>query len=71
MYAFFRRWRESALVKEFRDRQRDRLRTPPGLGTEPTAVVRGEVLERDGVSHGVERPEVVFWDSQFARSSAG
>jgi len=38
-YAFFRRWRDHALVKEFHDRLRARIRESAGRDTEPTACV--------------------------------
>jgi transposase len=39
VYAFFRRWRENALVKEFHDRLRGRVRERLGRDVEPTAAV--------------------------------
>jgi transposase len=39
VYAFFRRWRDNALIREFHDRLRDRVRTAEGRNTEPTAAV--------------------------------
>ncbi|WP_420706472.1 transposase [Streptomyces sp. MspMP-M5] len=38
-YAFFRRWRERGLVKEFHDRLRGRVREAEGRDREPTAAV--------------------------------
>ncbi|MFE7242616.1 transposase [Streptomyces sp. NPDC057582] len=37
VYAFFRRWRDHALVKEFHDWLRARIRERQGRDTEPTA----------------------------------
>ncbi|GAA3814999.1 IS5 family transposase [Streptomyces chiangmaiensis] len=39
VYAFFRRWREHGLVKEFHDRLRGRVREAEGRKAEPTAAV--------------------------------
>jgi transposase len=39
VYAFFRRWREHGLVKEFHDRLRGRAREVEGRDQEPTAAV--------------------------------
>ncbi|WP_246204745.1 IS5 family transposase [Streptomyces tailanensis] len=39
VYAFFRRWREHGLVKEFHDRLRGRAREAEGREAEPTAAV--------------------------------
>ncbi|MFE2520975.1 IS5 family transposase [Streptomyces mirabilis] len=39
VYAFFRRWREHGLVKEFHDRLRGRAREAEGRDQEPTAAV--------------------------------
>jgi transposase len=37
LYAFFRRWRDNGLVKEFHDRLRGRVRVAEGRQVEPTA----------------------------------
>ena len=39
VYAFFRRWRNKGLVKEFHDRLRGEVRTAEGREVEPTAAV--------------------------------
>ncbi|MFB6749761.1 transposase [Streptomyces sp. NPDC056353] len=39
VYAFFRRWRDHVLVREFHDRLRDRVRQKAGRDVEPTAGV--------------------------------
>ena len=39
VYAFFRRWREKGLVKEFHDRLRDKAREDQGRDPEPTAAI--------------------------------
>ncbi|GHF21724.1 hypothetical protein GCM10018789_59650 [Streptomyces werraensis] len=39
IYAFFRRWRDNALVKEFHDRLRGKLREELGRDAQPTAAV--------------------------------
>jgi transposase len=39
VYAFFRRWRERGLAREFHDRLRGRARQAKGRGAEPTAGV--------------------------------
>ena len=39
VYAFFRRWRDHGLVKEFHDRLRSRVREKLGRDAEPTAGV--------------------------------
>lgn len=39
VYAFFRRWRDHALVREFHDRLRGRVRQKAGRDVEPTAGV--------------------------------
>ncbi|MGI5135603.1 MULTISPECIES: IS5 family transposase [unclassified Streptomyces] len=39
VYAFFRRWREKGLAKEFHDRLRGRARVAAGREAEPTAAV--------------------------------
>ncbi|MFJ2478504.1 transposase [Streptomyces sp. NPDC087659] len=51
VYAFFRRWREHGLVKEFHDRLRGRARETEGRDPEPTAAVMGigEVSESESL----------------------
>jgi transposase len=50
VYAFFRRWRDSALVKEFHDRLRSRIRERDGRDTEPTAgVIDSQSVKADAV----------------------
>ena len=39
VYAFFRRWRESGLVRELYDRLRGKVRTAEGRQVEPTAAI--------------------------------
>jgi transposase len=39
VYAFFRRWRDSALIGEFHDRLRERTRKAEDRNTEPTAAI--------------------------------
>ncbi|MER5360704.1 transposase [Streptomyces sp. NPDC002785] len=39
VYAFFRRWRETGLIRELHDRLRERVRQAEGRETEPTAAV--------------------------------
>jgi transposase len=50
IYAFFRRWRDNALVKEFHDRLRARVREELGRDTEPTAaVIDSQSVKADAV----------------------
>ena len=50
VYAFFRRWRENALVKEFHDRLRSRVREKLGRDAEPTAgVIDSQSIKADAV----------------------
>ncbi|MBD9730215.1 IS5 family transposase, partial [Streptomyces caniscabiei] len=50
VYAFFRRWRDHALVKEFHDRLRSRIRERNGRNTEPTAgVIDSQSVKADAV----------------------
>ncbi|MFI9749726.1 IS5 family transposase [Streptomyces collinus] len=50
VYAFFRRWRENALVKEFHDRLRGRVREKLGRDAEPTAgVIDSQSVKADAV----------------------
>ncbi|WP_455770584.1 IS5 family transposase [Streptomyces antibioticus] len=50
VYAFFRRWRENALVKEFHDRLRGRVREKLGREAEPTAgVIDSQSVKADAV----------------------
>ncbi|WP_185094960.1 transposase [Streptomyces sp. PanSC19] len=50
IYAFFRRWRDNALVKEFHDRLRVRVREELGRDAEPTAaVIDSQSVKADAV----------------------
>ncbi|MCZ4102581.1 IS5 family transposase, partial [Streptomyces sp. H39-C1] len=50
VYAFFRRWRDHALVKEFHDRLRSRIREREGRTAEPTAgVIDSQSVKADSV----------------------
>jgi transposase len=50
VYAFFRRWRDHALVREFHDRLRARVRTTLGRDAEPTAgVIDSQSVKADAV----------------------
>lgn len=50
VYAFFRRWRENALVREFHDRLRGRVREEAGRDAEPTAgVIDSQSVKADAV----------------------
>jgi transposase len=50
IYAFFRRWRDHALVKEFHDRLRARVREELGRHAEPTAgVIDSQSVKADAV----------------------
>ncbi|MGO4417259.1 IS5 family transposase [Streptomyces sp. MCAF7] len=50
VYAFFRRWRENALVKEFHDRLRAKVREKLGRDAEPTAgVIDSQSVKADAV----------------------
>ncbi|MBK3647943.1 IS5 family transposase [Streptomyces sp. MBT33] len=50
VYAFFRRWRDHALVKEFHDRLRSRIREREGRTAEPTAgVIDSQSVKADAV----------------------
>jgi transposase len=50
VYAFYRRWRDNALVKEFHDRLRARLREKLGRDAEPTAgVIDSQSVKADAV----------------------
>ncbi|MFG2972529.1 hypothetical protein ACGFYY_05940 [Streptomyces sp. NPDC048331] len=49
-YAFFRRWRDHGLVKEFHDRLRARVRARLGKDAEPTAgVIDSQSVKADAV----------------------
>lgn len=49
-YAFFRRWRDHGLVKEFHDRLRARIRARDGRDAEPTAgVIDSQSVKVDAV----------------------
>jgi transposase len=50
VYAFFRRWRDHALVKEFHDRLRARVRERAGRDAQPTAgVIDSQSVKADAV----------------------
>ncbi|WP_405803679.1 transposase [Streptomyces sp. NBC_00210] len=50
VYAFFRRWRDHALVREFHDRLRTRVRERLGRDAEPTAgVIDSQSIKADAV----------------------
>lgn len=50
IYAFFRRWRDNALVKEFHDRLRGRVREELGRDAQPTAgVIDSQSVKADAV----------------------
>ncbi|WP_293988673.1 IS5 family transposase [Streptomyces sp.] len=50
VYAFFRRWRDNALVKEFHDRLRGRVREELGRDAQPTAaVIDSQSVKADAV----------------------
>ncbi len=50
VYAFFRRWRDHVLVKEFHDRLRGRVRQEAGRDAEPTAgVIDSQSVKADAV----------------------
>ena len=50
IYAFFRRWRDNLLVKEFHDRLRVRVREELGRDAEPTAaVIDSQSVKADAV----------------------
>jgi transposase len=50
VYAFFRRWRDHGLVKEFHDRLRARVREKLGRDTEPSAgVIDSQSVKADAV----------------------
>ncbi|MFE2424371.1 IS5 family transposase [Streptomyces hokutonensis] len=50
VYAFFRRWRDHALVREFHDRLRARVREESGRDAEPTAgVINSQSVKADAV----------------------
>ena len=50
VYAFFRRWRDNALVKEFHDRLRAQVRERLGRDAEPTAgVIDSQSVKADAV----------------------
>ncbi|MDQ0834259.1 transposase [Streptomyces achromogenes] len=56
VYAFFRRWRDNALVKEFQDRLRARVREDLGRGAQPSAgVVDSQSVKADAVVGGDSR----------------
>lgn len=48
VYAFFRRWRDNGLIREFHDRLRDRARKAEGRNAEPTAgIVDSQSVKAD------------------------
>lgn len=50
VYAFFRRWRDHALVREFHDRLRSKVRENLGRDAEPSAgVIDSQSVKADGV----------------------
>ncbi|AQS71737.1 IS5 family transposase [Streptomyces pactum] len=50
VYAFFRRWRDHGLIKEFHDRLRGQVRERLGRDTEPTAgVIDSQSVKADAV----------------------
>ncbi|MDT0468958.1 transposase [Streptomyces gibsoniae] len=50
VYAFFRRWRDHGLVKEFHDRLRGRVRMSLGRDAEPTAgLIDSQSVKADAV----------------------
>ncbi|MCE7082941.1 IS5 family transposase [Streptomyces sp. ST2-7A] len=50
VYAFFRRYRDNALVREFHDRLRDRVRRLEGRNAEPTAgIMDSQSVKADAV----------------------
>ncbi|MFI0718290.1 IS5 family transposase [Streptomyces sp. NPDC021224] len=50
VYAFFRRWRDHGMVKEFHDRLRGRVRMREGRDVEPTAgVIDSQSVKADAV----------------------
>jgi transposase len=50
VYAFFRRWRDQVLVREFHDRLRDRVRQKAGRDAQPTAgVIDSQSVKADAV----------------------
>lgn len=50
VYAFFRRWRDHALIREFHDRLRDRVREMEGRDAQPTAgIVDSQSVKGDAV----------------------
>ncbi|MGW4874368.1 IS5 family transposase [Streptomyces chartreusis] len=56
IYAFFRRWRDNALVKEFHDRLRGQVREELGRDTQPTAaVIDSQSVKADAVVGGDSR----------------
>ncbi|MFE2971647.1 transposase [Streptomyces sp. NPDC059340] len=51
IYAFFRRWRDNALVKEFHDRLRARVREELGRNAQPSAGVIDSQFVKADVPH--------------------
>lgn len=52
VYAFFRRWRDHVLVKEFHDRLRSRVREREGRDSEPTVGVIVSIGVNEGQQGG-------------------
>nr|WP_229378081.1 transposase [Streptomyces sp. VRA16 Mangrove soil] len=56
VYAFFRRWRDNALIREFHDRLRERAREAEGRDAEPTAgIVDSQSVKGDAVVGAASR----------------
>ncbi len=56
VYAFFRRWRDNALIREFHDRLRQRVREAEGRDAEPTAgIVDSQSVKADAVVGAASR----------------
>ncbi|MGW7283166.1 IS5 family transposase [Streptomyces sp. NPDC054844] len=64
VYAFFRRWRDHALVKEFHDRLRSRICEREGRDAEPTAgVIDSQSVKADAVVGSDSRGRHVVVDT--------
>jgi transposase len=56
VYAFFRRWRDNALIREFHDRLRERVREAEDRDAEPTAgIVDSQSVKGDAVVGAASR----------------
>ncbi|MFF9504926.1 transposase [Streptomyces sp. NPDC014656] len=56
VYAFFRSWRDNALIREFHDRLRERVREAEGRDPEPTAgIVDSQSVKGDAVVGAASR----------------